>query len=64
MIAIEKDRITIHSSMENTWLTQHQIADTFEVYQSAVGSNIRSILKAAYCTKTRCAAAKEPQTET
>ena len=45
MIAIERDRITIHSSIENTWLTQHQIADTFEVFVSAVGSNIRSILK-------------------
>jgi hypothetical protein len=44
-ITIEEGRVTIRPAAENVWLTQHQIADLFGVFVSAVGSNIRSILK-------------------
>lgn len=44
-IMIEKGRVTIHSSVGGVWLTQHEIADTFGVFISAINSNIRSILK-------------------
>jgi len=44
-ITIENGRVTIRPAAENVWLTQHQIADLFGVFVSAVGSNIRSILK-------------------
>jgi hypothetical protein len=42
-IIIEEGRVTIQSA-SGTWMTQHQIADLFGVFVSAVGSNIRSIL--------------------
>lgn len=44
-IIIENGRVTIRPEAENVWLTQHQIADLFGVFVSAIGSNIRSILK-------------------
>lgn len=44
-IIIEKGRVTIHPTNGTVWLTQHQIADLFGVFISAVNSNIRSILK-------------------
>lgn len=45
-IIIEEDgQVIIRSSTGNVWLTEHQIADLFSVFVSAVGSNIRSILK-------------------
>ncbi len=44
-ITIENGRVTIRPAGENVWLTQHQIANLFGVFVSAVGSNIRSILK-------------------
>lgn len=44
-IIIEKGRVSIHPTNGTVWLTQHQIADLFGVFISAVNSNIRSILK-------------------
>ena len=44
-ITIEKGRVTIRPRQGTVWLTQHQIADLFGVFVSAVNSNIRSILK-------------------
>lgn len=44
-ITIEDGRVTIRPVAGNVWLTQHQIASLFGVFVSAVGSNIRSILK-------------------
>lgn len=44
-IMIEKGRVTIRPVAGEVWLTQHKIADLFGVFISAVGSNIRSILK-------------------
>lgn len=44
-IIIEEGRVTIRPAAENVWLSQHQIADLFGVFVSAVGSNIRSIFK-------------------
>ena len=44
-IKIENGRVTIRPAADKVWLTQHQIADLFGVFVSAVGSNIRSILK-------------------
>ncbi len=44
-IMIEKGRVTICPIAGEIWLTQHEIADLFGVFISAVGSNIRSILK-------------------
>lgn len=44
-ITIEEGRVTIRPVAGNVWLTQHQIACLFGVFVSAVGSNIRSILK-------------------
>lgn len=44
-ITIEDGRVTIRPVEGNVWLTQHQIAILFDVFVSAVGSNIRSILK-------------------
>lgn len=45
LIIIENGRVTIRPEAENVWLTQHQIADLFGVFVSAIGSNIRSMLK-------------------
>ncbi len=42
-ITIENDRVTIRPTNSNVWMTQHQIADLFGVFVSAVGANIRSI---------------------
>ena len=42
-ITIENDRVTIRPTSGGVWLTQHQIADLFGVFVSAVGANIRSI---------------------
>jgi len=44
-ITIEEGRVIIRQENGGVWLTQHQIADLFEVFVSAVNSNIRSILK-------------------
>lgn len=44
-IKIEKGRVTIRPVAGSIWLTQHEIADLFGVFISAIGSNIRSILK-------------------
>jgi hypothetical protein len=44
-IMIEKGQVTIRPVAGEVWLTQHEIADLFGVFISAVGSNIRSILK-------------------
>ena len=45
LITIENDRVTIRPTDGSVWLTQHQIADLFCVFVSAVGANIRSIRK-------------------
>lgn len=44
-IIIEDNRVTIRRTKEGVWLSEHEIARLFEVFVSAVGSNIRSILK-------------------
>lgn len=44
-IKIEKGQVTIRPAAGGVWLTQHEIADTFGVFISAINSNIRSILK-------------------
>ncbi|MFV0500804.1 MAG: protein-tyrosine kinase [Bacteroidales bacterium] len=44
-ITIEKGRVIIRSVEGSVWLTQHEIADIFGVFISAIGSNIRSMLK-------------------
>ncbi|MCK9502013.1 MAG: protein-tyrosine kinase [Lascolabacillus sp.] len=44
-IKIEEGRVTIRLKAGNVWLTQHEIADIFDVFISAINSNIRSILK-------------------
>jgi hypothetical protein len=44
-ITIEEGRVTIRPTAGGVWLTQHQIADLFGVFISAINSNIRSILK-------------------
>ena len=44
-ITIEKGRVSIRPVAGSVWLTQHEIADLFGVFISAIGSNIRSILK-------------------
>ena len=44
-ITIADGHVTIRPTNGGVWLSQHQIADLFGVFVSAVGSNIRSILK-------------------
>lgn len=44
-ITIEEGRVTIRPVAGDVWLTQHEIADIFDVFVSAINSNIRSILK-------------------
>jgi Virulence protein len=44
-IIIENGQVMIRPTADKVWLTQHQIANLFGVFVSAVGSNIRSILK-------------------
>jgi hypothetical protein len=44
-IKIEEGRVIIRSIAGGVWLTQHEIADIFGVFISAINSNIRSILK-------------------
>ncbi len=44
-ITIEEGRVTIHPVAGTVRLTQHEIADLFGVFVSAVNSNIRAILK-------------------
>lgn len=44
-IIIENGYVTVHPVKGAVWLTQHQIADLFGVFVSAVNANIRSILK-------------------
>ncbi len=54
-ITIENDRVTIRSTSGGVWLTQHQIADLFGVFVSAVGANIRSIRKSGVlCEDAAC----------
>jgi len=43
-IIIEEGRVILRPQAGELWLTQHQIADIFGVFVSAVGSNIRSII--------------------
>ncbi len=42
-ITIENGRVILRPTSGGVWLTQHQIADLFCVFVSAVGANIRSI---------------------
>lgn len=42
-ITIENNRVILRPTSCGVWLTQHQIADLFGVFVSAVGANIRSI---------------------
>lgn len=44
-ITIDEGQVTILPVAGGVWMTQHQIADLFGVFVSAIGSNIRSILK-------------------
>lgn len=44
-IIIENGQVIVRPAKGAVWLTQHQIADLFGVFISAVNSNIRSILK-------------------
>jgi hypothetical protein len=44
-ITIAEGRVIIRPTEGAVWLTQHQIANLFDVFVSAVGGNIRSILK-------------------
>lgn len=44
-ITIDEGRITIRPTDGTVWMTQHQIANLFGVFISAVGANIRSIFK-------------------
>lgn len=44
-ITIEKGRVIIRPVAGGIGLTQHEIADLFGVFISAIGSNIRSLLK-------------------
>lgn len=44
-ITIADGHVTIRPTTGGVWLSQHQITDLFGVFVSAVGSNIRSILK-------------------
>lgn len=44
-IIIEEGRVTIRPVAGEVWLSQHEIADIFDVFVSAINSNIRSILK-------------------
>lgn len=54
-ITIENDRVTIRPTSGGVWLTQHQIADLFGVFVSAVGANIRSIRKSGVlCEDAAC----------
>lgn len=54
-ITIENDRVTIRPTSGGVWLTQHQIADLFCVFVSAVGTNIRSIRKSdILCEEVIC----------
>nr|WP_302614667.1 protein-tyrosine kinase [uncultured Alistipes sp.] len=54
-ITIENDRVTIRPTDGSVWLTQHQIADLFCVFVSAVGANIRSIRKSdVLCEDAAC----------
>ena len=50
-ITIEEGRVTIRPAVGTVWLTQHEIARIFNVYVSAVGSNIRLILKSGVLRK-------------
>ena len=52
-ITIENDRVTIRPTSDGVWLTQHQIADLFCVFVSAVGANIRSIRKSGVLCEDR-----------
>lgn len=44
-ITIEDGKVLIHSAANGIWLTQHQLANIFDVFVSAINSNIRAILK-------------------
>ena len=44
-ITIEEAGVTIRSVSGTVWLTQHQIADLFDVFVSSISSNVRAILK-------------------
>lgn len=44
-ITIDEGRVTIRPSAGGIWMTQHEIADLFGVFVSAVGANTRSIFK-------------------
>jgi hypothetical protein len=52
-ITIEDNgQVTIHST-GTVWMTRHQLADLFGVFVSAVGANIRSILKSEVLDERR-----------
>ncbi|WP_303204816.1 protein-tyrosine kinase [Alistipes finegoldii] len=59
-ITIENGQVTIRPVANGVWLTQSQIVDLFGVFISAVGANIRAILKSGVlheervCRRTRC----------
>ena len=44
-IIIEAGQVAIRPTTKNVWLSQHQIAYLFGVFVSAVGGNVRPILK-------------------
>jgi hypothetical protein len=44
-ITIDNGRVAVNSVSGDIWMTQHEIADLFGVFVSAVGTNIRSIFK-------------------
>lgn len=54
-ITIENNRVILRPTSCGVWLTQHQIADVFGVFVSAVGANIRSIRKSGIlCEEVIC----------
>ncbi|WP_300700744.1 protein-tyrosine kinase [uncultured Alistipes sp.] len=54
-ITIENGRVILRPTSGGVWLTQHQIADLFGVFVSAVGANIRSIRKSGVlCEDAAC----------
>lgn len=52
-ITIENGRVIIRPMHGKIWLTQHQISDLFDVFISAVNSNIRSILKSGVLSEEK-----------
>lgn len=61
-ITIEEGRVTIRPVAGDVWLTQHEIADIFGVFVSAINSNIRSILKSEILQENMVCRHKETKT--